>query len=282
VASVAVSGAGGFIGSRLVRRFSERGWRVVALVRDPAAALPALAGVEYVRYDLRDEPPAAALAGMSCLVHAAYVKGDVDVNLEGSRRLLAAADTQGVGYAIFLSSLAADPGASAAYGRQKDAIERLLRPERDTALRPGLVIGDGGLLRETVRFMRRWHVVPVIGGGRHPLQTVGVDDLVAAVERLVASPLAGTYTIADPRPTTYRDVYRAIARELRLRVLFVPLPFWLVLLAIRAARLVRLPLGVTEDNLRGLRRARHVDSSADLERLGIALRPLEATLRDQR
>ena len=57
---------------------------------------------------------------------------------------------------------------------------------------------------------------------------------------------------------------------------------WLVLLAIRAARLVRLPLGVTEDNLRGLRRARHVDSSADLERLGIALRPLEATLRDQR
>src|SRR5512141_3206242 len=58
-----VTGAGGFLGTALVRALSARGDEVRALVRCPAPAL-ALPGVEVVTGDVGDAAsPRAALAG---------------------------------------------------------------------------------------------------------------------------------------------------------------------------------------------------------------------------
>ena len=269
--TIAVTGAGGFIGSRIVRRFADRGWRALALVRDPSAPLPP--GVDAVAYDLTAAPP--QLPEVDWLVHAAYAPGDERVNAAGTRRLMEATRAQGVGRALFMSSIAARPGTIYTYGRQKLESERLFQ----AVLRPGLVIGDGGLLQRTVRWMRRRRVVPLVAGGTQPLQTVSVDDLVTAVERVVDGDLSGLYTVADPRATTYRDVYSAMAHALGLHVLFVPVPLRVLEFALRAAEASRIPLGVGPDNLRGLSSARHVDTRPDLERLGLRLEPLEESLR---
>lgn len=268
---VAVTGASGFIGSHVVRRLTERGWRVLALVRDPSASVPP--GAEIVAYELAGPPP--RLEGVDWLVHAAYVPGTEEVNIAGARRLVEAAREQAVGATLFVSSLAAQPSAASAYGRQKLACEPLF----DVALRPGLVLGDGGLLRRTVEFMRRWRAAPLIDGGRQPLQTIAVDDVAAAIERIIRDDLRGVFTVADPRPTTYRDVYAAIARAAGLRVRFISVPYRALELALRGAGRLRLPVPVGADNLRGLRSARYVDGTADLARLGLRPRCLDDVLR---
>jgi NADH dehydrogenase len=264
VPTVAITGASGFIGSRIARRFVERGWRVLALVRDPSRS-------PGVPYDLAG--PVPTLDGVDWLVHAAYVPGEELVNVEGSRRLVEALPPGG--RSLFISSVAAQPGTTSHYGRQKLACEPLF----DAALRPGLVLGDGGLVRRTANVMRRMRMVPLVAGGRQPLQTIAVDDVVTAVERVVDRGLVGVYTVADARPTTYRDVYRAIAAALGLRVLFVPVPYGALELALRSAAVARIDLGVGTDNLRGLRSARFIDTTADLERLGLRPEPMEAALR---
>jgi len=271
---VAITGASGFVGSALARRFAASGWDVVALVRNPRATRSDV--VRAVPYDLQGGPPPGALAGVDCLVHTAYVKGDLAVNVEGTRRLVDAARADGASSAVFVSSMSA--GSPSIYGQQKQLTETLFDGPHDAVIRPGLVIGDGGLLGETVRFMRRWRIVPLVDGGQQPMQTIGVEDLASAIQTVVEHRLAGVWTIADPRPVTYAHVYRAIAAALGLRVLFVPIPFAALLAAVRGARLLRLPLGLSEDNLRGLRASRYVDSTADLERLGLEVEPLEHRL----
>jgi nucleoside-diphosphate-sugar epimerase len=273
MAAVAITGASGFVGGHLARRLAAEGWSVIRLVRRPD-------GPGEVAYDLRGDPPRDALAGVDVLVHAAYVKGEEEVNVDGTARLLEAARSVGVPRAIFVSSLSARPDAVAAYGRQKHAAEALFDGAADAVVRAGLVIGDGGLVGETVRFLRRRHVLPLIDGGRQPVQPVGVDDLVTAIARIAADlSLRGTFTVADPRPRTMREVYATIAREQGVRVALVPVPFWAPLLAVRAAARLGMRLGITEDNLRGLRQARAVETAADLERLGLTLEPLETLAR---
>jgi nucleoside-diphosphate-sugar epimerase len=200
------------------------------------------------------------------------VAGEGDVNIEGSRRLVEALHG---GRSLFISSLAAHPGAISVYGRHKLASEPLF----DAVLRPGLVLGDGGLVERSVRLMRRRRVVPMVAGGSQPLQTVAIDDLVTAVERVVDGGLSGAFAVADPQATSYRDVYAAIARALGLRVRFVPVPYRLLEAVLRAAAAARLDVGVGVENLRGLRAARHVDTAADLKRLGLELAPLEDAIR---
>lgn len=267
--SIAVTGANGLIGAAVLRRFTAKGWKSIGLVRDPASLPP---GAEARPYDLAGAVP--SLAGADWLVHAAHAVGDERVNLDGTQRLVDRARADGVRRTLFFSSLAAHAEATSAYGRHKLACEPLF----DAVIRPGLVLGDGGLVRRTAAFMRRRHVAPLIAGGRQPLQTVGVDDLVTAVERVADGDRTGVLTVADPSRTTYRDVYTAIARALGVRVVFVPVPYGPLEAALRAASALHLPVGVGVDNLRGLRQARYVDSRADLESLELQLEPMKAAL----
>jgi hopanoid-associated sugar epimerase len=112
-----VTGGSGHVGANLVRALVERGVAVKALVRARSdnAALDGL-DVERVEGDLRD--PAAlerALDGCDRLYHvAAFVslrKGDqqevFDVNVTGTKNVLAAAEQAGVARTVFCSSFGA-------------------------------------------------------------------------------------------------------------------------------------------------------------------------------
>src|SRR5512145_2846002 len=120
---IAVTGANGFIGGEIVRHFAAIGWDVLALARRaPAGPSP---GITHVPYAL-DRPPAAEdLAGARALVHCAFAKGQLELNVAAAERLLGACRAAGVGQKVFLSSLSASPAARSIYGRQKLAIERL-------------------------------------------------------------------------------------------------------------------------------------------------------------
>jgi nucleoside-diphosphate-sugar epimerase len=65
--TVAVTGASGYLGSRISERFASLGWRVVRLVRSPR-----LGEAGDRRYDIAAPLPPSLLASVEVLVHAAY------------------------------------------------------------------------------------------------------------------------------------------------------------------------------------------------------------------
>lgn len=177
-----------------------------------------------------------------------------------------------------MSSLSAQPDAVSSYGKQKYRIEKLFKAKNEVSVRSGLVIGDGGLLKQTVNFMKSKHVMPLIDGGKQPLQIIALYDLAAAIERLLVSADSGSYTIASPQPYTYRSVYRIIAEKLKIRVTFIPVPFIIPQTILRTVQILHLPFPVNEDNLLGLRKLRYQDTTADLQKLGLRVDDLETTL----
>lgn len=115
MAKTFVTGGSGHVGANLVRELLARGVAVKALVRGEA---PALAGldVERVEGDLRDVASLErALAGCDRLYHlAAFVSlraGDqqkvFEVNVTGTKNVLAAAERAGVARAVCCSSFGA-------------------------------------------------------------------------------------------------------------------------------------------------------------------------------
>jgi nucleoside-diphosphate-sugar epimerase len=164
------------------------------------------------------------------------------------------------------------------YGRQKLAIEKLFDPKRDVVLRSGLIMGNGGIVRQMAQFMRTKHAVPLIGGGKQPLQVIGVYDLACLIEKAASSDIHGRFVSATPQVYTYKQFYQALARALHIKVVYVPLPYALLLAAFKIAATLRLPLGVGEDNLMGLKMLRSMESEQDLQKLGIQLDDLPTIL----
>ncbi|HEV8402543.1 MAG TPA: SDR family NAD(P)-dependent oxidoreductase [Candidatus Limnocylindrales bacterium] len=117
MAPIVITGAAGFIGSRIARRLYERGDEVVAIVRDPARA-DALRdlGVRLVAGDLSDQADIRrVVAGAGAVIHGAGVyhigipvserPAMYDANVAATERVLDAAIAEGVGRIVHLSTV---------------------------------------------------------------------------------------------------------------------------------------------------------------------------------
>jgi nucleoside-diphosphate-sugar epimerase len=276
---VVITGPNGFIGARLVRHFSSDGWDVRAMVYgEPAQRLP---GVTYRQWTLA-EPLGDVLDGADCVIHGAFVKYDQKdasrLNVGGSERLLAECRAAGVGRMVFLSSMSARRDALSQYGRDKFRLQEALDGPRELGVRPGLVLGDGGLFHSLQRFVSGRRVVPLVGGGQL-FQTVYIDDLASAIQAGVRLGLSGLVTVAEREPVSFRELLAETARLMGRRVVFVPVPYRAVDLGMRMAGLLRVRLPVSPDNLAGLRGLEAQDVGPDLQRLGIEVRDYRASLR---
>lgn len=280
--TVAVSGATGFIGSALVRAFGRADIRVVGLVRripddrDDA--------ISWRPFDLGAAPCAQLFDGVDTFVHAAYVPDAASErafvqNVEGTAALLAAARAAGVVQSIFISSLAAAPGASSLYGRQKFAVERLFDRPGDAVVRPGLVIGPGGLFARMAGHVRSGGWIPLFENGTQPLQIVDIDDLCAAMLRIVQARLSGPFVVATPQAVPYRDFYARLCAELHVTPRLVAVPYAVADAALTVASALRLRLPIERDNVRGLKTMVERDSAPDLRTLGLRLAPWDVTIR---
>ncbi len=109
---LAVTGASGKTGWRVVEEALGRGWRVKAILRPASEVPPGLAGAELVRLELGDgEALAAALVGCDALVIATGARPSVDlagplkVDALAMRPQIAACQAAGVQRVVLVSSL---------------------------------------------------------------------------------------------------------------------------------------------------------------------------------
>lgn len=240
---IALTGATGFIGGRIARHLSCRGFRVRALVRPGSQPrLPEGVRIEVCYGSLADaEALVRLLDGVEGLVHCAgLVRGLTQaqfdaVNVAGTERLLSLArQLTTPPRLVLISSLAArqpqlSPYALSKY-RAEQVVARLGEGLSWLILRPPAVYGPGDReLMPLLKAMARG-LLPILGPQDGRFSLLFVDDLARAVERALARPeVAGqVFELHDGKPEGYGwDEIHAIAKAFRGgAVMRLPLPEW--------------------------------------------------------
>jgi hypothetical protein len=98
------------------------------------------------------------------------------------------------------------------------------------------------------------------------------------IEQVLERDLYGRFVVANPEVYAYKELYKTMGRQLGVNPMFVPVPFFVLLAAMRTVAFLRLPLAVNEDNLQGLRKLRAVDNAADVKELDVKLDTLDEAL----
>jgi nucleoside-diphosphate-sugar epimerase len=294
--TILITGAGGFIGSSLVDYFSNKGWRVYALVHkiNVSARTPLKrrgevyssydTNIHYLKYDLeKGVSDESVYVDVDYIIHCAYVKSEsnsnaFEINTKGSKRLLELSRKYDVKRNIFLSSMSADENASSIYGKQKYEIEKLFNAGQDTIVRPGLVIGNGGLLKSMIKFIKNRKLIPLVSGGKQPVQTIYIDDLILALDKIIEKNLQGTFTIASPDVITYKEFYNEVCKAFNLNAKFISIPYRLFYTVIAFAEALKIELAVSKDSLKGLKNLRVHEVEDSLKKIEMHPRSIEIAL----
>ncbi len=282
MSKIIITGANGFLGSTLCGYFQQKNWTVTALVHH----LPSnpMVGITYYEFDLQQEPKPNIFEGADCFIHCAYAKAakGMDafaVNIQGTKKLLAISRKCGVKKNIFISSLASREDALSVYGKQKFAAEKLFNEPNDLILRPGLILGKGGLFGQMRTYLQKSKLIPLISGGKQAMQTIHVNEVAEAIELCIKKNISGTYSIANPEKLSYKEFYQLLCKSLNAKPLFVSLPHSLLYAGLTVSETIGIPLPINRENLLGLKKISHTDTTADLAKIGIQLKSCEEVLK---
>ncbi len=252
--SILVTGANGFVGSRLCRKFLDEGFRVVAGVRR-TADLSLLEGLDLEwRYGdvTRPETLKEMVAGVEYVIHNAGVvkvkrkETFFKVNVGGTKFLFEAIAEHNlqIKKAVYISSLAAagpsidgrllteedNPHPLTSYGKSKLAGERIALSFSDRfnvlAIRPPGIYGPGDT--EILSFFEviNKRIKPFIGSPDRRLQLVHVDDLCLAVFLAVTTDTKSgeIYFVAENRSYSMRELITLLEKGCGKRALPVRVP----------------------------------------------------------
>ena len=233
---IAISGAGGFIGTHLVSMFKEKGWEVSAL--------------HTADFDLDETAFGKKLLGADVVIHLAgasiskrwseeYKKVLYASRVDTAKKIVTAMAKMEQKPQLFICTSAV--GIYAASGKYdeehalyaEDFLGRLAKEWESAALkskelgirtiifRYGIVLGHGGGILKEMLLPFKLGLGGTIGDGKQSFSWVHINDLMRAYLFAIKHPeMKGVYNLMAPNPTTNYGLTKALGSALHRPTLF--------------------------------------------------------------
>lgn len=257
---IAVTGATGFVGSRLVARLVDEGHDVKVLTRNVAKARKVFAAdkfkpVEYVAYTPTDSGDwQTEISGCDGVVNLAgepiserwsaeRKRRIIDSRQVGTQKLVEAIANAEQKPSVLVSSSAigyygtsetaeffetSEPAENDFLSKVCQAWEAAARKAKDAGvrvaiIRTGIVLGDGGAIAKMITPFKLYAGGP-IGSGQQWFSWIHIDDLVNLYMKALLDPsMHGVYNGTAPEPVRMKDLAQTLG-EVMDRPSWLPVP----------------------------------------------------------
>ncbi len=243
---IAIAGATGYIGGRLIPPLLDAGYPVRCLVRSPDKLRDrewsTNPGVEIVQTDLADAGTLAQkLEGCGAafyLVHSMMSAGEEYAKQDRQLALnfATASRTAGVARIIYLGGLGETGPDLSSHLASRREVEAALASAGVpvTVLRAAMIIGSGSASFEILRYLvERLPIMITPKWVSTPCQPIAVRNVIGYLVGSLAVPetTGATFDIGGPEVLCYRDIMQVMASELGLR------PRWIIPVPVLTPRL---------------------------------------------
>ena len=250
---IGITGGRGFIGGHLAKRLSSEGHEVVVIRRKRSAEVPSQ--LKFGVSDLGDHSVLSeAFAGCDAVAHCAGINREIGkqtyerVHVEGTRNVVAAAQSAGVRKIVLMSFLRARPNCGSPYHESKWEAEEIVRTSGldYTIIKAGMVYGRGDhMLDHLSHALHTFPVFAMVGLKEKSIRPLAVEDLVHVMRASLVDDRLKRQTIAllGPEEIHLSEAVRRVAEVVGKRPLLFPMPIEFHYLLARVFELtMRVPL----------------------------------------
>ena len=238
---ILVTGATGYIASRLIPRLLDSGYRVRALARDPHRLRPRswFKKIDIIQADVTSpESLTHAFDGVDTayyLIHnMSRGHGYTSLELDAARNFARAAEQADIQHIIYLGGLADPEQHIAPHMRSRIETGKVLREGKIpvTEFRAGVIAGSGSISFEMIRFMTE--LFPIVPGPlwmKNKSQPIAIQNVIDYLFAALTNKNGqhGVFEIGGPEITTYKDLMMRYAniRGLNRSMIMLPgVPVW--------------------------------------------------------
>jgi len=273
--TIAVVGASGRLGGKVIRRLLTQDSTVVAIARNPER--------------IPDYGDGAVIRIADCLDHGALTQALADADIVVScvhacfAPQILAAMPQGVAYVVLTGSTRKFTNYPDDYARQVISAQGLLetRNKPGVILHPTMIYGAQGEnnVQRMGALIKRFRMMLLPHGGRALMQPVHVDDVAASfVAAVHKRPDTHAIVISGPEPVSFANFIKAIAKAMKTSVLVLSAPMWLMYLLARILKYVPGAPRITDDEIQRLVEDKAHDNADMVSLLDVEPRALEQGL----
>ena len=241
---VVITGAAGFIGGSLARRFAHENCEVVGIdrIEPPTSAIS-----RFVSARLNEEIDPEVFLHADLLIHCAHdmSAGSYRANVEGTRLWAEQARRGGTRSQLFLTSVSAHRQSPSEYGRAKFELESWFVNAGEYVIKPGLVAGPGGSFAALVSMIRTMKVVPIPGANKIRLALTDIGTLSQVILNFEHLKKGSVCNLIQPHWPGFLDFAKAIRRCLGIKGTIIPLNVQTAKLALWLAGKIQFPLPPT-------------------------------------
>jgi uncharacterized protein YbjT (DUF2867 family) len=232
---ILITGAGGYIGGRLLPSLENHGYRLRCLARHPEILKPRVGpSTEVVAGDVLDRPSLEhALRGVDVayyMVHSMRSIGSFeDTDRRAARNFSEAAKAAGVKGLIYVGGLGRDDEQLSAHLRSRHEVGNILRQSGLPVceFRASAVIGSGSASFELIRgLVERLPIMFTPKWVKGKAQPIAIDDLLDYLMEALRIPTDQyrIYEVGGADQVSYADMMRAYGRQRGLSPLIIPVP----------------------------------------------------------
>ena len=265
---ILILGASGFIGINLSRYLEKKGHEVIAMCR--SGAISNFKG-ECVKWHFGSRLDDIVLRNVDCAVHLAHdFNGRLGARLtiKETEKNIAELKSIGVKRQLYFSSYSAGPYAISIYGQTKYAIENLCSSANLIIIRPGLVIGNGGIYGRIQKWAGFLPIIPLPAGGKGGVPIISIDKLCDLTLRILLKKTAlREYNLFEINPVSLRRLVLDAAYKKDKTPFILTFPGEVLIYILKIFEFLRVPLPINSDNLQGFisnQNAGHISNQSNL------------------
>jgi len=288
--NVFVTGASGFVGSRLVKALSEDSSinQIFALYRNKEQ-IPFLPKINPVIGDLDKLPRISCDSPIDILIHlAGYFKSESkklceSINLQGTKNAVSFCKNNGIEKILFYSTINVDLKSRGCYaGTKLMAEEEVKKSGLDYMIvRPALIFeGRTGSLGKIMDYVEKLPFVPVFGSGKAKEQPIHIDELISLTMAMIKDFKPGTTLYAAGKDAMeFKEMVRVIARTMNKKGRILPIPAKPVHAVLRLLEKAGIHIGISSEQVAHMSEDLVADMDETLKLYPVELKPFDENIR---